>query len=741
NKLKFFAAGQNIFQGDRVVRFWNGFDFVHETDPALMDETHFPIVTTNFDDTLSQGLHMADGNIPFAQNKQWIGSGTLVWDQNPFQVRLGTNISWQNYDQADDLNNYQNLFNSDRIEQLEFSEALVNLKMTHVLNSKTFYEVNVNYFDWRYKMYDPIFEDNFVAYFDSIENAKHGVTFLDWENANVYNEVDIYGFDFDRPGFPSDYQKQKRNYWGGSMNFTTQLENHELKFGGDLQRWTIRQYWLQGTGNRSGEASFFRQMIRNPDQFRNAVNDSAYDVGQFRTAANIANFGYDIFGNEINENVYGFDGPKHPLYGSFYIQDKYEMEQLVVNLGVRLDYIDNDDFKFDDPMNPPWNQNNNSLYADSLQKMDAFIQASPRIGLAFPATDRTVFHVQYGKFVQAPQLSDIYISDMEYNDKFTSGQYDSRVNGIGLKPQKTTSYEVGFNHQFAENASFDITFFYKDIQDWITSTQLVGGALDEISVYNVLINGAFATTKGLEFSMTMRRTNRVAAQVNYTYSSSLGTGSTPLTNIAATEDGTQPPTIISPLDFHRPHVGSINFDYRFGIDDGGPILSQLGLNLLFSFSSGHPYTLREGAFGQQDASVGGMISDTRNRKPVEAINSTLTPWTWDINLRMDKTINFGKFAANFYMYIQNLTNRQNVMNVFMRTGNPYDDGFKQMEIAGSTAAANGGERFWALYDAINLNGNGWNYTNAINQSGNRRTINTLLFGKPRQIRFGVRFEL
>jgi hypothetical protein len=235
----------------------------------------------------------------------------------------------------------------------------------------------------------------------------------------------------------------------------------------------------------------------------------------------------------------------------------------------------------------------------------------------------------------------------------------------------------------------------------------------------------------------------LAAQVNYTYSSSLGTGSTPLSNVAATEDGTQTPNIISPLDFNRPHVGSINLDYRFGQNEGGPILQESGINLLFNFSSGHPYTLREGAFGQQDASIGGMLSDNRNRKPAEAINTSMTPWTWSVNLRLDKMVRIGKFNTSLYMYVQNLTNHRNIMNVFMRTGNPYDDGFRQMEISEAAAAANGGDRFWALYDAINLSGNGWNYTTALNGNGNgiRRALSTMLFGEPRQIRFGARIEL
>ena len=124
----------------------------------------------------------------------------------------------------------------------------------------------------------------------------------------------------------------------------------------------------------------------------------------------------------------------------------------------------------------------------------------------------------------------------------------------------------------------------------------------------------------------------------------------------------------------------------------------------------------------------GKISKER-----EAVNTSITPWNYDINLRLDKTVDFGMFAANFYVYVQNLTNRQNVTNVYSRTGNPWDDGFKALtETSGPIASANGGDTYWHLYDAINLSGNGDNYT--------REFIDQLLLGKPRQIRVGVRLE-
>lgn len=720
-KLKFFVAGQNAYYADRTRRFWKGFDFNHAD--TYIDDHNFPLLTTNYGDTLKDGIHMLDGNMPEMGQNTFTGSGTIVYDAFPIRLRFSANLSYSKW--ISGSNGYGGILNLDRNRVNEDSDGLYTLKATHIINPKTYYEVNLNYFDYRTKNYDPLFKDNYWAYFDSVANAEEGINFLKWSSANVGNAVDLYGFDFTVPGTAGSYDLAKRSYYGGSFTFTSQVKQHEFRFGGELQRWTVRAFSI-------GEFNSFRARLTDPDTYAGALAGDPKDYGEWvqNVGSNTNGYGYDIWGNEIDKDQFGLDGPKHPTYLSAFIQDKFEAKQLVIRAGLRIDGINNDNFSFADPRNPVWDKELHIVLPDEITRSKTKYYVQPRIGLAFPATDRTVFHVQYGKFIQPPRLDQIYRTNRNYDQMYIGGFAFLNPNGFDLEPQRTTQYEIGFNHQFTDNASFDITAFYKDIQGWITSGRVVGGPTDAITYYNILENGDFATTKGVEFSLTMRRTNRMAGQINYTYSSALGTGSVATSSMAGTEQNTQVPTIISPLDFQRPHVGVINFDYRFGDNDGGAILEKMGLNFLFQFASGHPYTLRSGAFGQQDVSVGGEIRDIRNRNPLEAVNSSFTPWTFNLDVRLDKTVDLGPMAANFYVYVQNLTNRRNVRNVYMRTGNPWDDGFRtDTQTSGPIAAANGGEDiFWSLYDALNLSGNGSN-----SQSGR-------LFERPREIRFGIRLE-
>ena len=94
-----------------------------------------------------------------------------------------------------------------------------------------------------------------------------------------------------------------------------------------------------------------------------------------------------------------------------------------------------------------------------------------------------------------------------------------------MQPERTTQYELGFSQQIGENASFDITTFYKDIVDQVQFRLKIPDGTGQNRNYYTLVNGDFATSKGVEFKITLRRTNRVEAQLNYTFASAEGTGS------------------------------------------------------------------------------------------------------------------------------------------------------------------------------------------------------------------------
>jgi outer membrane receptor protein involved in Fe transport len=120
----------------------------------------------------------------------------------------------------------------------------------------------------------------------------------------------------------------------------------------------------------------------------------------------------------------GLDGAKHPKDLSFYVQNKYEKDQLVVNAGLRYDYINSETEILADEANPLlYAVGGDTLTSKDLKSGKSHNKLSPRIGIGFPVSDRTQFHANYGIFYQQPNLEDLYVGYNYVGYKVFSGGY------------------------------------------------------------------------------------------------------------------------------------------------------------------------------------------------------------------------------------------------------------------------------------------------------------------------------
>jgi hypothetical protein len=186
--------------------------------------------------------------------------------------------------------------------------------------------------------------------------------------------------------------------------------------------------------------------------------------------------------------------------------------------------------------------------------------------------------------------------------------------------------------------------------------------------------------------------------------------------------------MIFPFSYNQAHTGNLSLDYRFSQNDGGPILERLGVNLLLTFGSGYNFT-QENVSGNLYGNAAEL--DVRNRIPIEPIGASTTNGNFELDLRIDKSVTFGPVDANFYIYVINLLNTQNIVSVFSRTGDAADDGWLaspagQQEASGAVSPA----QYAAIYQSRYL-GNNVNAGTGSNGSN---------YGVPRQIRFGVKLE-
>lgn len=734
DNIKAYVAGENFFTRDYNPMFLDG-------SPATWSDG--AKVDTVFDSGVrggragdAQALSWLPGVAQGRYQSRYSMNGTVLFDYKPWQVKIGGALSWQRTRDNDFLSTpnpladpIANIFDQARLQLTDQSQDFLNAKASYFIGANSYVEANFNLLNRRVKSYDPNFPDgNILMYADSLAAAAHG-----WTNQSYAEEprpYDFYGFPFNRPGALligptlNQFNKSETGNWAGSIAYTSQIGKNELKVGASYEYWTARNYSITGLPSLLDITRLSPDIARDQSQYALLI----------RRQTSLNNYGYNEFGQPVDG---GLDDAKHPKFTGVYVEDKVEFQDLIINAGLRYDRMDMDTWNLANPLQPSVDEVNYTVL--NLVKTPAFEYVSPRLGFSFPVTDRTVFHLQYGKFVQSPGLDEAYRGIAAAAQQVIGGFYFTNPIGYALQPTRTTQYEIGFSQQFTDFASFDMTGFYKDIKGQVQYDQLRTTSGWVPSSYSVYSNGDFATTKGLELRLNLRRIDRAQATINYTLSDARGTNSFPTSAGGALQTGGTAnsalirPTIISPLDFDQTHRGSINFDYRFDKNDGGPILERLGVNLLFTFNSGHRFTLASPpGLGQQDAASGGILNntDSRNRLPVEPINASTTPWTFNLDMRLDKTVTFAGLDLDVYAYVQNVFNTQNVINVYYATGNAYSDGFLENPNNGSVIS-NLGSRFVDLYRVINL-------------ADRRHNLdyNTFdLFGTPRQIRFGVRAEI
>jgi outer membrane receptor protein involved in Fe transport len=426
----------------------------------------------------------------------------------------------------------------------------------------------------------------------------------------------------------------------------------------------------------------------------------------------VDNYGYDIYGNALDS---GTNGPRYPIFGGFYIQDKIEFADLIINAGIRFDYYFTDSQEFADPNNVQFDENDR-IDPASLVDVDPFTNWSPRLGFSFPVTEKTVFHAQWGKFYQQSRLRDVYQGYNLVADNIKGGFAINTPVGFGLKPEQTTQYELGFRQQLGGNFAFDLTLFYKDIKDQVQQRTVFADSDANHLQYYAWVNGDFETVKGFEVRMDLRRVARIAGSFDYTFSDAQGTGSNPSSSFRSIwQSPTADPFFpqqIAPVDFNQTHRGSVILDYRFGMGDGGPVLQRLGLNMLFQYSSGFNYTRWEG-FGNA-------------RSPLESLNFSSSPWTFRMDLKLDKTFAVGPIDLNLYLWMTNVFNTQNVVQVFNTSGDAYDDGWLATEQG--TTRTDGYARYGADKGALH------------EKLYRTLTYDETYFGIPRQIRLGLRID-
>ncbi len=248
---------------------------------------------------------------------------------------------------------------------------------------------------------------------------------------------------------------------------------------------------------------------------------------------------------------------------AFYCQDRWEHRGMVVNAGLRYDLFS------------PGTGVEVLMRAEGVDpSIERYKQVmSPRLGLAFPITDRDVFHFHYGRSFQAPGNDRLFQTQDPNSGEALLGNPD-------LDPEITVSYQVGVRHQFSKHIAGDFAIFYKDIFDLVSSTT----AVDTVSgnTFSRYINRAYASARGLELTLDRRFADGYGGQLAYTLSYADGVASDAEFGAQGAAGLTHLPTGELPLRWDQRHVLSL----RLRLMDTG----NWGGSFIYALGSGLPWT-------------------------------------------------------------------------------------------------------------------------------------------------------
>ncbi len=358
-----------------------------------------------------------------------------------------------------------------------FPENRINsqaIKMTHVLSNNTFYELQLSRtYSYRGQSTFPGDEDGW----DEGEIFRNHLRAVD-KNGNPIPE-----------GYSNFYGLHTTGYY-----YRGNDKNTDITFSGDLIS-QFRKNW----------------------QIKSGFDFTYYNLDRFQQGK-----AYNI----IEDKVY------NPYEGAVYWQNKLEFEGLIMNLGLRFDFYNPNDYVYLDEFNPlGTSSDEEENVTPRMEKTKITGQLSPRIGISHPISENTVLHFSYGHFFQRATFGD-------YGEGTGSNAPGQRVTGIlntylvenedgtfspynignrNLKPRKTVQYELGVEHNIGGIVA-NITAFYKDYTNNIRTITVF---TDDGGSYKTTGNSNYSDSKGVEISLRKPLSGLWGGYLNYSWSTGI----------------------------------------------------------------------------------------------------------------------------------------------------------------------------------------------------------------------------
>ena len=547
--------------------FFSSFRVYNEEGWLYGKKNHTPGDTCNF--------NSADPNYWVVQST---GDGSVVSMNSSngytFQGKITTAIAPRlkasysysaNYSKWQEYNHYYK-YEPDYIPTRESWGMNNLLSLTHTISSNIVQELRLSYYTYKY------------------ERSKYKDPYDSRYNIGIHQQVDL----------PSDV------FGVGTVDPSFQYnKSHTLAIKYDITDQIHRQHLLKmGIEYRTHE-----------------LQDESFTVR--REEATNWQLQVDDAATSFAHNYYD----KKPLEISGYLQDKIEIEDFIVNAGVRYDYFDAKSYVPRD-MTDPSNKRGKS-FDEAYRWVKPKQQFSPRIGMAFPISDGGSIHASYGEFFQIPEFSRLY-----ENPKYkVTGTFSSFVGNADLDAQRTTIYEIGIQQKLTPTLILDATCYYKDIRN------LAGASLYQtfdIVDYGQYTNKDYGSVWGITLALDLLQTGLLSSNIDYTYQVADGNGSDPKQAFYDAANKDESTKTLVPLNWDQRHV--LNWVVNVSGEDWG-------VSAITQIHSGTPYTPTT------------SYSLTEN---TQLLNLGRRKGQFNIDLKCYKNITVAGVTAQIFMKIENL---------------------------------------------------------------------------------------
>jgi len=317
----------------------------------------------------------------------------------------------------------------------------ISSKLTHVLSTNTFYDINLDFFQ--------------RDYFTRPTTSR--------DDTDLY---ELYPGYFVNPA-PFGYKDNLGSSIGDGVGFSNSTARDKTK-----------------TYSLSLKADLTSQINYN-NQVKTGL-EIVYNNLDLNYGSHNPNFPYT--------NVY-VDETYNPVRAALYIQDKIEFEGWIANIGMRLDYSNSNT---EWPDLDPYNRNffgagftEDVEYKTKSPK--AQLTLSPRLGISHPITENSKLFFNYGHFKQLPSYELLLL--------MTRGSLQDlkRYGDPNLDLAKTISYELGYDHVLFDSYLIQLAGFYHDVTDQIATTNYLSAdaSVDYISANS----NSYEDIRGFELTL------------------------------------------------------------------------------------------------------------------------------------------------------------------------------------------------------------------------------------------------